>query len=79
MSHIKDLFKKLCGEDAVRRVSLFVKRATRLQIANEIVTTCTYQASKSTDCYILGRYLGENFDVSSIVTRPAIVENIYQV
>ena len=79
MSHIKDLLNKLHGEDAVKRVSLFVKRATRLQIANEIVTTHTYHASKSRNCYILGRYLGENFDVSSIVIRPALVENIYQV
>ena len=79
MSHIKDLFIKLCGKDADRRVSLFVKTATRLQIANDIVATCTYQASKSTNCYIIGRDLGENFNVSSIVTRPAIVENIYQV
>ena len=60
---IKDLFNKLYGEDAVRRVSLLVKRATRLQIANKIVTTCTYQASNSANCYILGRYLGGNFDV----------------
>ena len=67
------------GEDAVRRVSLFVKKATRLQIANEIIKTCTYHESKSTNCYIFGRYLRENFDVSSIVIRPAIVENIYQV
>ena len=79
MPHIKDLFIKLYSKDTVRRVSLFVKRATRLQIANEIVTTCTYQAGKSTNCSILGRYLGENFDVSSIVIRPAVVENIYQV
>ena len=78
MSHIKDLFNKLYGDDAVRRVSLFVKKATRLQIANEIVTTCTY-ASKSTNCYIFGRNLRENFDVLSTVMRLAIVENIYQV
>ena len=79
MPHIKGLFNKLHSEDTIRRVSLFVKRATRLQIANEIVTTCTYQAGKSRNCSILGRYLGENFDVSSIIIRPAIVKNIYQV
>ena len=78
MSHIKDPFNKLYGEDTVRRVSLFVKRATHLQ-DNEIVTTCTYQASKSRNCCILRRYFGENFEVSSIVMWPAIVENIYQV
>ena len=31
MSHMKDPFNKLYGEDTVRRVSLFVKRATHLQ------------------------------------------------
>ena len=78
MSHIKVLFNKLYSEDTVRRVSLFVKRATHLQ-ANVIVTTCTYQASKSTNCCILRRYFGETFEVSSIVMGPAIVQNIYQV
>ena len=71
VSHIKDLFNKLYGEDAVRCwVSLFVKRATRLQIANKIVTTCTYQARNSTNCCILGRYLGGNLDVIRLLYHP---------
>ena len=52
---------------------------TCLEIANEIVITYTYQVGKSRNWYILVRYLGENFNVSSSVIWSAVVENIYQV
>ena len=66
---IKEFFNKLPGEDVVKKVSLFVKRATCLRKGNKIVETYTYHAGKSTNCYILGIYLGENFDVSKVLIQ----------
>ena len=76
MCQIKELFNKLSGEDFVKRVSLFFKRATCLRKGNKIVETYTYHAGKLINCYILGIYLGENFVVSKVLIRPVVFENV---
>lgn len=71
----KIIFNKLFGEDVVKTVSLFVKRATCLRKGYKVVETYTHHAGKSTNCYILGIYLGKNLDVSKFLIRAVVFEN----
>lgn len=72
----KIIFNKLFGEDVVKMVSLFVKRATCLRKGKKVVETYTHHAGKSTNCYILGLYLGKNLDVSKFIIRAVVFENV---
>ena len=74
-----DIFKALYHDEHLLRISQFVTIIKRMKFANEILTCSEHRRGYNHGSCIMAKWLGEQYDLTSKIIRPAVINNIYEI